>query len=228
MHWALLSALLALTGAVALQEHKPQASVTENVTFGFNESVTVFSTDAIRMVSFGYPRVFSNLLWVRFLEQTPTAKVPPGQLSWIYFDLDSIASIDPEFMPTFNQAGMFLSVITEDKKGAEQLLLKGIRLHPQSWKIRANLAYHYQFELNDSEKAAEQYLAASMLSGAPALMAVLAAKHKAKDGNILASIVFLEQLKQATLDEKVRATLQERIDTWKEKMRRSATDGKRN
>ncbi|MGZ3694463.1 MAG: tetratricopeptide repeat protein [Bdellovibrionota bacterium] len=219
MRFPYFIAILAFGAAMALQEWKPQKSVTDKVTFGFNERRPTLSADTLELISFGYPRFFSSLLWLRFLQLSPIDRVPDGELSWIYFDLDTITTIDPDFYPAFEHAGIYLSVVTNDKKGAQLLFEKGVRLHPNRWRIRAYLAYHYQFEVDQPEKAVEQYFAASRLEGAPSLMGILAARHLARTESIQRSIEFLESLKEASKDERAKQNFEERIQTWKKKLK---------
>ncbi len=214
--WILLASL-SLGAVVALQEKSPQSSVTQNITFRFNEGYPTFSGESLRLMSFGYSRVVSNLLWLRFLQNSPPKSIEADSVSWVYLDLDAISIIDPEFKPTFESAGIFLSVVTGDKKGAELLLLKGTKLHPDSWRIRGNLAYHYQFELNDKIKAAEQYFAGAKIPGAPVTFAYLGAGLVAREGNVEYSLNFLENMKKNAPDDFSRKRIQSHIDAWKEK-----------
>lgn len=214
--WILIAAI-SLGAVVAVQETKPQEPVTQNVTFGFNEGFPSFSADSLRLVSFGYPRVLSNLLWLRFLQHTPPKRIEEGAVSWIYLDLDAISTIDPEFKAVFQQAAIFLSVVTTDKRGAELLLEKGIRLYPEDWRILANMAYHQHFELGNLAKAADAYLRAGRIPGAPPIFTIVGAGILAKRGDLDNSIRFLHEMKERTKDEKIRARLDDRIRTWKKK-----------
>lgn len=223
MHAPLLAAILSLGLFVFLQEKWPQEPVTEKVTFRFNERAPSLTADGLRLISFGYPRMFSNLLWLRFLQATPTEKVPPGEVSWIYFDLDAITTIDPDFYPAYESGGIFLSVVTEDKWGAERLLQKGVKAFPGQWRLQAYLAYHYQFELNEGEKAADLYLSASHLPGAPPLIGLLAARHLAKTQSIENGIEFLENLLRSTTDVTARKNIESRIQMWKQKLAQERT-----
>jgi len=211
---SLVCIFLTLTIIVSLQEYRPQKSVTDGVSFSFNEGFASFSPDSLQLMSFGYPRVLSNLLWLRFLQYTPIKKVPKNEVSWVYLDLDAIGSLDPEFLPTFEHGGIFLSVITEDKKGAELLLNKGVELYPDRWRLRAFLAYHYQFELLEPEKAYLHYKIGSELPGAPPLLGILAARYMAKASSIEDSVNFLRGLQKSTSDETIKEKLENKIQEY--------------
>jgi len=207
---------LGLISVVLLQAYKPQPRLTDNLVFDFNETFYSYSAQTLRAMTFGYSRAAGALLWLRFLQQTPPRKVEKNQVSWIYRDLDALTEIDPEFYPAYELGGIFLSVITEDKRGAEQVLLKGTRVFPDRWRIRSDLGYHYQFELNEPEKAFEQYLAGSKLPGAPFLLGVLASSYINKNVGREQSIVFLEGMLQENTDPKMRAQFSEKLKRLKE------------
>lgn len=201
-----------LAGSILIQYHHPHTPVKEQVKFDFNEGFPSFSTDTIRSFSFGFERAFSALLWLRFLQYTPPNSMGANDVSWIYLDLDAISEIDPDFIPVFTHGALFLSVITEDKKGAELLLTKGIQRYPDFWRFRAYLAYHYQYELGQPEKAAEHYKAAAILPGAPELMGLLAATLLSKQKDHQSAIEFLQNLIDSTSDEKMKNKFARKIE----------------
>lgn len=198
IRFLLLLAAIGMCGVVTLQELRPQRPPTEGVSFDFNEGFPTFSSESLNFMSFGYSRVMSNLLWLRFLQNTPPKKMGNNEVSWIYLDLDAISTIDPEFEPVFHQGAIFLSVITEDKRGAELLLNKGTRLYPNDWQIHSYLAYHYQFELKDPVRAEAEYALAAKSPDSNPLMGLLAARLRAKHEGAYAAIELLRNLRDAT------------------------------
>lgn len=202
---------MAIVAAVGIQERYPHTPVKERVAFDYNEGFPSFSPETIRAASFGYAFPFASLLWIRFLLQTPPKDLGANEVSWVYLDLDAISVIDPDFMPVYTHGAIYLSVVTEDKKGAQLLLEKGVARYPDFWKIRAYLAYHYQYELNDMRKAAEQYEAAAKLPGAPAFFAPLAATLYTKAGDTLLARRFLESMIRESADPGVRRRLEDKL-----------------
>lgn len=203
--------LIGLVGVMFFQTQRPQARLADQIVFDFNENIGSYSPEVMRLMSFGYSRATGALLWLRFLQHTPPRKVEKNQVSWIYRDLEAITEIDPDFYPAYSYGGIFLSVITEDKRGAEQILLKGIKRFPDRWRLRAYLGYHYYWELDEKEKAAEQYLAAARLPDAPYLMALLASNHLKKTEGTMSGIAFLQNMLKATTSPEVQAKIEEKI-----------------
>lgn len=218
-----LSFVTLLVSLHLLHSYRPQPPVTKDVTFAFNEGFPSFSEESYRVISFGYQNVFSSLLWIRFLYNTPPRKVEKDSVSWIYLDLDAISKLDPDFAYVYHLGGIFLSVITEDKKGAQLILERGVQKFPDSGALRSYLAYHYQHELNMPLKAAEQYELAADLPGAPSYYASLAARLRRHATMTEAEIrqekiAQLTRLLKTTPSEEVRQQIKGKIRALQEKM----------
>ncbi len=203
--------LLALITVSLYQEQRPHFPLKDKTTFTFNEGFPSFSPESIRLLSFGYRFVWSSLLWIRFLRHTPPKSMGSAEVSWIFVDLNAISVIDQDFSPVYTHGALFLSVITEDKNGARLLLEKGSKKYPNSLRIHSALAYHYLFELKDRKKAAQQYQIASRIPGAPDYYALLAATTMQKEGNTMAAIAFLQDMRENAKDPKVRKKLLQKI-----------------
>lgn len=209
-----IGTIIAILGAattIFVQGNYPHKPVKENVKFAFNEGFPTFTTETIRLLSFGYPFAVSSLLWIRFLIHTPPESMGKAEVSWIYLDLKAISDIDVNFVPVFSHGAMYLSVITEDKMGAKLLLERGVERYPNFWRFRAYLAYHYQYELHDLAKAAEQYAIAARLPGAPAFMGALAGQLFAKAGDTNLAMQTLESMLDTTTDPAVRKRIEDKI-----------------
>jgi hypothetical protein len=203
--------LLALAGVVTLQWRLPQKPAADSITFRFNERMPAVTPEVGRVMSFGYAQAFGAMLWLRFLQYIPAEKVPVGEISWLYYDLDTISAVDPDFTPVFTQGGLFLSVITEDRAGARKILERGAALHPDNWRILSALAYHFMFEERRPDLAGPYYLAASQVPGAPEVFSLMAATHINRSQGIDASIAFLERFAESSKEEIVRKKLLEKI-----------------
>lgn len=203
--------LAGMLGVGLIQWLRPQQRLTDRVVFRFNEQFQSYSAETLRAMTFGYGHAAGALLWLRFLQQTPPRKVEEGEVSWIYRDLDALTEIDPDFYPAYEHGGIFLSVITEDKTGAERILLKGAERFPNRWRLRAYLGYHYQFELRNEERAAEQYRIGSALPEAPALLGLIASSFLQKERGREESIRFLEGMVRETTDPAMRKQFEDKL-----------------
>jgi hypothetical protein len=204
--------VLSALAVTYVQSAFPQNRLKDEIVFSFNGDMVSYPANLLRLSSFGYGHSASSLLWLRFLQQTPPRKVEADQLSWIYYDLDAVTELDPDFVPAYEHGGIFLSVVTEDKRGAEQIFLKGVERYPDRWRIRAYLAYHYRWELNEPEKAGEQYIAAAGLPGAPTIVKVAAASAIAKKGDSGSGITLLESILKSTHEPGARKRILDKIE----------------
>lgn len=182
----LVAALIGLAGMIGIQAQFKHTPIKDTITFDFNDGFASFSPDFLKATSFGYSRFVSSLLWMRFLQHTPPAGMGSDDVSWIFLDLLAISEIDPDFYPVYLQGAIFMAVITEDIKGSTYMMEKAVRRYPNYWRIRAQLAFHYENNLGDLKRAAEQFEAAALLPGSPAYFKALAVTTytKAEDESI--------------------------------------------
>ena len=130
MRWTIFFALFLLTAASLWQRFIPASDLRVRTSYSYNEGYMSLNPETVDLVSVGYQRLLSSTLWLRFLQNTPPKKIEPGMSSWIFHDLLSISVLDPEFYPIYTDAAIFLSVITEDKQGAEEIFLRGTKQFP--------------------------------------------------------------------------------------------------
>lgn len=198
-----------------MQARYPQGRLTDQLVLDFNEGFSAYSSDSLKVMSFGYSRAASSILWLRFLLQTPPRSIEASQVSWIYLDLKAVTELDPEFYPAYEMGGIFLSVITQDKKGAEQILLRGTQAFPDRWRIFAYLGYHYQYEIVNPEGAAKAFKAAAALPGVPPMVKVLATSYTSKFEGEDAGLTLIQDMLNQAKDPLTRNRLEEKIRRMK-------------
>ena len=209
-------AFLSLTSVVFIQEYSPHTPLKEKVSFDFNEGFYSFSPKTLKALSFGYSFAFSSLLWLRFWHHSPPKKMGKNEVSWIFLDLYTISVIDPYFLPVYLYGAPFISVITEDKKGAEILLKKGTQLFPHNWKIRSYLGYHYQHELLDIPKAIEQYRVLMQMEGVPSGLRAIGASLIMRGGDLDTAEFFFQDMIKTIKNKKVQKLLMEKLQKLRE------------
>ncbi len=198
--------------AIWIQESFPHKPLKENQKFEFNDGFASFDSDFLHALSFGYPKLVSGMLWLRFLQHTPPTAMKDDEVSWIFLDLFAASQMDPEFSPIHSHGAMFMSVITEDIKGSTILLEEGVKKYPKFWRYRAYLAYHYEHNLNDRLKAAKQYDDAALLPGAPYYFKALAATmYEKANAPPLYAIKVVKRMLDAATREDVKIRLKEKL-----------------
>lgn len=93
---------------------------------------------------------------------------------WVYQMIDLITDLDQKFRAAYQIGGTFLSVLVDDRDGAQKIYDKGVERFPNDWKLLYFSASHYLFELKQPKKAASLLERAGQ-NGAPVWVYSLAA-----------------------------------------------------
>ncbi|MCB0413071.1 MAG: tetratricopeptide repeat protein [Bdellovibrionales bacterium] len=138
--------------------------------------------------------------------------------SWSFMLLDAVTKLSPKFRMPYAVGATTLSVLTFDVEGASIIFDRGVKNFPTDWPILYRAAYHFLYELNDYEKAAELYSRAKV-HGAPYWAQSLASRLYDKAGRYDLAIVTLqkyyEDIKEG--DPEMKKLVEKRIDIIKRK-----------
>jgi hypothetical protein len=196
----------------------------------------------IQKYSLGYDNLISSLLWVRVVQDIdicdqkeervnyPEIKtegdevlseilkrdMPQSRCSegWVYQMLDVITDLTPTFNAVYTDGATFLSVLVDDRLGAQKIFEKGQVYYPESWEVYYRSAYHELFEMQNPGKAAILLKRAGE-KGAPRWVFALSAKLLTKIGQAEFAKTILENVLRKKEDslhtERLKAQLK-RID----------------
>ncbi|MEK6713539.1 MAG: hypothetical protein AABY41_05040 [Nitrospirota bacterium] len=159
----------------------------------------------------GFEQIAADIIWLRAIQVIGEDTVTPNGYDWIYHALDVVTTLDPKFAYAYQLGGVTLSVLGKAPEKSNTLLLKGMRENPEIWQIPFYIGFNNFFYLNDYGRAAEYMAKASELPGHPAYLPKLAARLYVQAGDPDVALEFLLRMYKETGDEKVRATLGERI-----------------
>lgn len=183
------------------------------------KKVFIAPIKSMGLFTFGYNSMISSLMWVRILqdidvcEQTgkkqvlprfqtqdiltevlkrelPEAKCNEG---WVYQMLDVITELTPNFYGAYLDGATMLSVVVDDRKGAQRLFAKAVVDFPGDWQILYRAAYHELFEMQNPDRAAELLRLAGE-SGAPQWVYALSARIYSKLGQAAFAKTILESV----------------------------------
>ncbi len=153
------------------------------------------------LFTFGYDSMVSSLMWVRVLQdadvcdqaeekqrlpglgtedvltevlerELPEAKCSEG---WVYQMLDIITELTPDFYGAYLDGATMLSVVVDDRVGAQKLFAKAVKDFPDDWRLLYRAAYHELFEMQNPDRAAHLLRLAGE-RGAPQWVYALSAK----------------------------------------------------
>jgi len=136
-----------------------------------------------QLLSFGNLPVAIDWLMIQSIADVVPNKVASGAHSALFYRLNLITELDPQYFDIYQIAGDLLTVYQNDGEGAKSILLKGreflrdglasseeglrTEYWSRPWKIPLLLAYTYLFHLDDMEHASEAFQEAAAYPGAP-------------------------------------------------------------
>lgn len=164
------------------------------------------SPGAVKSIALGYDALLADFYWMRTIqyygrrEEAEKRLVRYKNLPAL---LDITTTLDPNLMDAYHAGAIFLA--EPEPVGAGQplealkLLDKGIRAHPQDWRLPYDKGFiHYTF-LQDYAAAGETWLEASKLSSAPYWLTSLATMAISKGGSIeIALALWQRQYQEST------------------------------
>ena len=180
----------------------------------------------IQHFSLGYKDFMANLLWLRYLQSADFCSFEKGipvyrgdkkhcEFGWGYHMVDAITELSPRFNPVYTISASVLSVFTGDIKGAEKILLKGVKYFPDDWQINLYISYIYTVDINNPERAAHHaYKAAE--NGGPEWLYNLAAKKHGEMGNQRLGEIILQNLLNRDLTEKQRSQAEKHLKEFRD------------
>ncbi|MEQ1875128.1 MAG: hypothetical protein ABL958_00690 [Bdellovibrionia bacterium] len=146
-------------------------------------------------IHFGYKEPMADLLWVRLIQDLgacrvegetqdlPADSVQSCELGWSYRMADAVTKLAPKFYIVYESAGLMLSIVGGDPKGASLIFERGTENFPDDWKLNYKAAYHELIERKNYSRAAELLKRAGD-HGAPPWVYSLAARLYGREGQI--------------------------------------------
>lgn len=147
--------------------------------------------------TFGYKELISDLLWLRAIQAFDfcggtfvsdetatyggTRTVHLCEKGWVFQMLDAATRISPRYRIIYTRGAVNLSVAVNDRLGAQELYLRGMKAFPQHWGIHFQAGYHEIFEMGNPDLAAKYFDVAGR-NGAPPWLPLLAAQLYNKAG----------------------------------------------
>ena len=182
--------------------------------------------NVLQHFSLGYRDFLADLLWLRFIQDADFCSFKTGrpvykgdikicEFGWAYNMVDAITELAPRFKTPYTLSSVILSVFTGDKKGAERILLKGLKQFPQDWRINFYTAYLYTVDIKKPELAA-RYAYQSAENGGPYWLYSLSAKKYGESNQLLLGETILKNLLNRDLTDKQRSHVEEHMREFRE------------
>ena len=186
-----------------------------------DEPIYISSPTALRRLTVGVNALAADVYWIRAiqyyggtkrrLEQAPHVPEPPPMLEdthdyqQLYRLLDITTSLDPRFDIAYRFGAIFLAEAYPAGPGrpdlAIALLEKGLRGRPDKWQYMEDVGFVCYWYLNDYRRAADAFVRAADIPGAPNWLRPLAATTLAEGGDRRTSrAMWLAILESADVD----------------------------
>jgi hypothetical protein len=183
------------------------------------EELLLRSAPVLRRLSLGYDSLLADIYWTRAVQYYGSRVTTPGanyHLLWPLLDVTT--ALDPHLIVAYRFGAIFLS---EPEAGANrtdlaiELVKRGIAANPNEWRLGTDLGLLYYLRMRDDRQAAEAYLEASKIPGAPVWINMMAARIAQRGGSLETSRIVWEQLYESTNDPSIRKRAAEQIQSLK-------------
>ncbi|MFV0387508.1 MAG: tetratricopeptide repeat protein [Pyrinomonadaceae bacterium] len=170
--------------------------------------------------AFGMEGLIADWYWIRSLQYTGGKITRKGDkhiniddLSEInprllYPLLDSATSLDPKLDAAFYYGAIVLPAV--NPKQAIAIAEKAIKHNPENWRYYQQIGYIY-WKMHNYTEASKYYLEGAKLNGAPAYLAMMAAKMKNEGGSRETAREMYSQMLNSSHDENTRGSIKRRI-----------------
>lgn len=177
---------LLILGSIIHVSHRALSGVAQMST----SEPTLIPPQHLDKFTFGYQEVMADLLWLRSVQNFDFCganfltgeTVKLGETShkicgqgWVFKMLDAATRIVPRYRVIYVRGAIGLSVVVNDREGANILFDRGIMAFPQDWSLHYMSGYHKAIEMNNPEGAATAFEKAAEF-GAPNWVPLLAAR----------------------------------------------------
>ncbi len=176
------------------------------------------SPGALRVASLGHGELGADLVFLRTIVYFSGSFVGSRDFGWLPGHLDTAIALDPDFRAPYlfgSRATMYNGnpITNESVRLSSHFLEEGLRRFPNDWEMAFALGCNYIFELkSDDPKQREAWRReggrwirrAAIAGGGPPWLAGLAARIMSEEGQVEASLRYLEEAYLTAPDERAR------------------------
>lgn len=154
-----------------------------------NDVAYLPTTDALRLISFGYDDVTADLLWLRTVTYYGAWRHGEHGIDYFRELTNRVVELDPQFVDAYRFGSMVLADDLDQFDEAVALLEKGMENVPGNWQLPFDVGFlEYTIRLDDAA-AARWFLRAAEMPGAPEMTRRFAAFVSSRAGDLEKSYV---------------------------------------
>ncbi len=157
------------------------------------------SPDRLRQLVPGFELVLADIYWLRTVQYYGSESVfnPSARYENLHSLIEITTALDPRLELAYRYGAIFLSeglpIGAGRPEQGRQVLEKGVRENPQSWRLQWDLGAHWYFYARNSSRAAEVLREAAKVPGAPFWLDNLAARFLEGDDRATAREIWRRQ-----------------------------------
>lgn len=174
------------------------------------------NTSALKLLAPADPNFIAGILWMRTAYYFGDHALTDRQYPYLLYLLDLVTDLSPHWYFPYLFGATILPLEADAVKDGIYIIDKGIKYHPEKWRLYFFKGFYlYQYDI-DKIKASELLLKASLMPQAPKYLARLAATIATKANKEKLAIYFLREALQNVNDPKQKKML---IQKMKEVMK---------
>jgi hypothetical protein len=166
--------------------------------------------EVLRPALLGFHHLGADLIWLQIVQVLGNHVVTEKDYAWLFHALDVVTTLDHQYSYAYDAGGTILAELAHRVDWSNQLLEKGSKANPTSWRIPFVLGFNHFFHLHDYVKAAEYMGQAAKIPGRPLYVDTLAARLYVEGGSPTLALSYLESMIEQTKDPALREIYGER------------------
>jgi hypothetical protein len=181
------------------------------------EVLYLWTGDQVKRVFPGFEAIAADLYWLRTVQYYGGQRrfAEGKDFTLLRPLIDITTTLDPRLEVAYRYGAVFLAERAPEGAGrpleAVEVLERGVRNNPRSWRLRQDLGFFHYLFLRDAHRASQVLLEAAELPGAAFWLRTLAADILAKGGDRRSSRVMWQQMYEQAEEGIIRENARERL-----------------
>lgn len=177
------------------------------------EEVFLPKPELAKLASLGFDVVLSDYYWIQALYKVGATRERPAEFApYISKIINVVTTLDPYVGHPYRFGAIWLTDSPESVRKANEMLRRGIEVHPDDWRNYFYLGYNLFYYLNENEAAAKVLEQCSAIEGSPAYLPRLVARLRSEHADLESAAIFLSELVRSTESEDAIAIYQGALD----------------
>jgi len=137
----------------------------------------------VRQAAVGYETAAADLAWLRGIQYYGEHRLSDQRYDMIGHVMGIVADLDPQFVQPYVFGGFTLAQELKEPERGLELLERGLRANPDSWRLAFEVGFLHYVTLHDYATAGRYFAMASRMPGSPDYVARFAAWSNQRAGN---------------------------------------------